>query len=228
MAPQKHLAVSANTNQVLSPKHRGICTALRCGANTSAFLSKGKHPFPPGFRHKEAAPDQDADTSLGRALQNDCATRPCVAERHAAVRSACWSLTPVAAGEFAAAKPSLNRPIASAKAKARLDTRGVPRPGTSLCAKENPRVHTGGVPGPGSSSLSTTCPTLSRLVHTSEFFPGEMGAGTTSFHFTYRPRSRSGRSRQELKENKSQGPYPARHLSFESHLKAGTIPATRE
>jgi transposase len=34
-----------------------------------------------------------------------------------------------------------------------------------------------------------------------------MGAGTTSFHFKrlYRPRSRRGRSRQELKENKSRG-----------------------
>jgi hypothetical protein len=66
------------------------------------------------------------------------------------------------------------------------------------------------------------------LVHTSEFLPREMGAGTTSFHFKrlYRPRSRSGRSRQELKENKSRGPNPARYLSFESHLKAGTIPAT--
>src|SRR6266478_6272477 len=34
-------------------------------------------------------------------------------------------------------------------------------------------------------------------------YQGEMGAGTTSFHFKrlYRPRSRSGRSRQELKEN---------------------------
>ena len=206
MAPQKHLAVSANTTSSSLPEHRGICTALRGEPNTSAFLSKGKHPFPPGLWHKETVSDKDADTSLGRALQNECATRPCVAERHTAVRSACWSLTP-AAGEFAAAaKTSLNCPIASAKAKARLDTRGVPRPGTSLCAKENPRVHTGGVPGPGSSSLSTTCPTLSRLVHTSEFFPGEMGQAPLRSTLLYRPRSRSGRSRQELKENKSQGP----------------------
>jgi hypothetical protein len=38
--------------------------------------------------------------------------------------------------------------------------------------------------------------------------PEEMWAGTTSFHFKrfYRPRSRSGRSRQERKENKSRGP----------------------
>jgi hypothetical protein len=206
MAPQKHLAVPANTTQVFSPEHRGICTAFRCEPNTSAFLSKEKHPFPPGLRHKETVSDKDADTSLGRAFQNECATRPCVAERHTAVRSPCWSLTP-AAGGFAAAKTSLHRPIASAKAKARLDTRGVPQPGTSLCAKANPRLHTRGVSGPGSSSLSTTCPTLSRLVHTSEFLPGEMGAGTTSFHFTLSPpRSRSGGSRQELKQNKSQGP----------------------
>ena len=35
------------------------------------------------------------------------------------------------------------------------------------------------------------------LVHTSEFLPRKMGAGTTSFHFKrlYRPRSRGGRSR---------------------------------
>ena len=153
MAPQKHLAVSANTTQVFCSEHRDICTAVHCEANASAFLSKGKHPFPPSLRHKETVSDKDADTSLGRALQNDCATRPCVAERHAAVRSACWSLTPVAAGEFAAAKPSLNRPIASAKAKARLHTGGVPKLGTSLCAKANARIHTRGVPGPGSSSL---------------------------------------------------------------------------
>src|ERR1700730_14515167 len=140
MAPQKHLAASANTTQVFSPEHRGICTAFRCEPNTSAFLSKGKHPFLPGLRHKETVSDKDADTSLGRALQNECATRPCVVERHTAVRSVCWSLTP-AAGEFAAAKTSLYRPIASAKAKARLDTGGVPEPGTSLCAKANPTLH---------------------------------------------------------------------------------------
>jgi hypothetical protein len=40
MAPQKHLAVSANTTQVFSPQHRGICTALRCEANTSASFPK--------------------------------------------------------------------------------------------------------------------------------------------------------------------------------------------
>jgi hypothetical protein len=79
MAPQKHLAVSANTTQVFSPEHRGICTALRCEANTSAFLPKGKHPSPPTLWHKETVSDKDADTPLGRAFQNECATRPCVA-----------------------------------------------------------------------------------------------------------------------------------------------------
>jgi hypothetical protein len=163
MAPQKHLAVSANTTQVFSPEHRGICTALHCEANTSAFLAKGKHPSPPSLWHKETVSDKDADTPLGRALQNDCATRPCVAERHIAVRSACWSVTlaalEFAALEFAAAK-TLNLPMASAKAKASLDTRGVPGPGPSLCAKTKARLYTRGVPGSG-SSLSSSCPTLS-------------------------------------------------------------------
>jgi len=160
MASQKQLAASANTTQVFSPEHRGICTALRGEANTSAFLSKGKHPVPPSFRRKEPVSDKDADTALDRALQNACATRPCIAERHTAVRSTCWSLT-LAAREFAATQPSLNRPSASAKAKARLHTGGAPEPGTSLCAKATSRIRTRGVPGPGSSSLSTPCPTLS-------------------------------------------------------------------
>src|ERR1043165_8916262 len=155
MAPQKHLAVSANTTQVFCSEHKGICTAARCEANASAFLSKGKHPFQPGFRHKETVLDKDADTSLGRAPRNECATRKCLAATHTAVRSACWPLTPAAAGEFAAAKRSPHRPIVSAKAKARPDTRGVPKPGTSRCARATPRIHTGEVPGPGSSSLST-------------------------------------------------------------------------
>jgi hypothetical protein len=197
MAPQKHLAVSANTTQVFSPEHRGICTALRCESNTSAFLPKGKHPSPPSLGHKETVSDKDADTALGRALQNERATRPCVADRHAAVRSACWSLTLVA-GEFAAAKTTLNLPMAAAT-KARLETRRVPGPGSSLCAKDR------------RYQAQHAQPFLcvgARLVHTSEFSPGEMGAGTTSFHFKrlYRPRSRSGRSRKELNENKSRGP----------------------
>jgi hypothetical protein len=151
MAPQKHLAVSANTTQVFSPEHRGICTALRCESNTSAFLPKGKHPSPPSLWHKETVSDKDADTPLGRALQNECGTRPCVAERHTAVRSACWSLTlSAAASEFAAAE-TLNLPMASAKTKARLYTEGVPGPGSSLCAKTKARLYTRGTPGPGSS-----------------------------------------------------------------------------
>src|SRR5437667_3966701 len=109
MAPQQHLAISANTTQVSCPEHRGICTALRCEANTSAFAPKGKHPSQPSPWHKEAVSDKDADTPLDLALQNECATRPCVAERHTAVRSARWSPTP-AAGEFAAAKKSRDRP----------------------------------------------------------------------------------------------------------------------
>jgi hypothetical protein len=95
----------------------------------------------------------DADTPLGRALQNECATRPCVA--------ACWSLTlSAAAPEFAAAKTS-NLPMASAKTRARLYTRGMPGPGSSLCAKTKARLYTRGMPGPGSSLSSSPCPTLS-------------------------------------------------------------------
>jgi hypothetical protein len=156
MAPQKHLAVSANTTQVFSPEHRGICTALRCEANTSAFLPKGKHPSPPSLWHKETVSDKDADTPFGQALQNECATRPCVAERHIAVRSACWSLT-LAASEFAAAKTTLNLPMAAAT-KARLNTRRVPGPGSSLCAKTKARLYTRGMPGAGPSLSSSTCP----------------------------------------------------------------------
>jgi hypothetical protein len=159
MAPQKHLAVSANTTQVFSPEHRGICTALHCEANTSAFLPKGKHPSPPSLWHKETVSDKDADTASGRALQNECATRPRVAERHIAARSSSGSLT-LAAPEFAAAKTTLNLPMASAT-KASLDTQGVPGPGSSLCAKTRARLYTRGMPGSGPSLSSSTCPTLS-------------------------------------------------------------------
>src|ERR1700722_10380419 len=160
MAPQKRLAVSANTTQVFSPEHRGICTALRYESNTSAFLSKGKHPSQPSLGHKETVSDKDANTALGRALQNECATRPCVVEGHTAVRWACRSLTP-AAGEFAAAETeTLNLPMAAAT-KAKLYTRRGPRPRSSLCAKTKARLHTRGMPGPGPSLTSSTCPTLS-------------------------------------------------------------------
>jgi hypothetical protein len=69
----------------------------------------------------------DADTPLGRALQNECATRPRVAERTAARARA-----------PAAAKTTLNLPMAAAT-KARLNTRRVPGPGSSLCAKTRAR-----------------------------------------------------------------------------------------
>ena len=147
MAPQKHLAVSANTTQVFSPEHRGICMALRCEPNTSAFLPKGKHPSPPSLWHKETVSDKDADTSFGRALQNECATRPCVAEI-------------TVTREFAAAKTTLNLPMASAT-KARLYTRRVPGPWSSLCAITKARLYLRGMPGPGPSLSSSTCPTLS-------------------------------------------------------------------
>ena len=211
MAPQTHLAVSASTTRVFSPEHRGIGTALRCEANTSAFVPKGKHPSPPNLWHKETVSDEDADTSPGRALQNECATRPCVAARHTAVRSACWPLTP-AAGAFAAAKRSRDRPLASAEAKARPDTPGGPGPEPSRCAKANPRLYTRGVPGPGSASLST-CPTLSwrgRQACAHERILTRRNGGRHHFVPLYRPRSPSGRSRQEPKGNKSQGPSPGK------------------
>jgi hypothetical protein len=55
-----------------------------------------------------------------------------------------------------------------------------------------------------------------RLLHPSDFSLGGMGAGTTSFHFKglYRRRSSNGRSRQELKANRSRGCAAKRHLSF--------------
>ena len=165
MASQNHLAVSANTTQVFSPEHRGTCTAYRCEPNTSAFLSKGKHPFPPSLRHKEPVSDKDADTALDRALQNECASRLCVAERHTAVRSARWSLTPAAAGEFAA----------------------------SFIQEERQTQGNHYVPKPPPESINEECqdqdrrrcqrhaqPFLrvsARLVHTSEFLPVEMGGG---------------------------------------------------
>ena len=158
MAPRKRSAAHADTIVVCRVRRRGIDTVLRCAAKPNTPPSTRRHHVLSNDL-QGLVWDMDADTPLGRALQNECATRPCVAERHTAVRSACWSLT-LAAGEFAAAKTTLNLPMASAT-KARLDTRGVPGPGPSLCAKANPRLDTRGGPGPGSSSLSTTCPTLS-------------------------------------------------------------------
>src|SRR5258708_27403863 len=130
MAPRKRSAAPANTTVVCRVRRRGIDTVLRCAAKTNTPPSTGRHHVLSNDL-QGLVWDMDADTPLGRALQNECATRPCVADRHAAVRSACWSLT---AREFAAAK-TLNLPMASAKTKARLYTPGVPGAGSSLCAK---------------------------------------------------------------------------------------------
>ena len=178
MAPRKRSAASADTTVVCRVRRRSIDTVLRCAAKPNTAPSTRRHHVLSNDL-QGLVWDMDADTPLGRALQNECATRPYVAER-------------TAAREFAAAKTTLNLPMASAKTKARLYTRGMP--------------------GPGSSLSSSTCPTLSlrwrQACAHKRSLPGEMGAGTTSFHFKrlYRPRSRSGRSRQELKENKSRGP----------------------
>jgi hypothetical protein len=158
MAPRKRSAAPANTTVVCRERRRGIDTVLRCAAKTNTPPSTGRHRVLSNDL-QGLVWDMDADTPLGRALQNECATRPCVADRHAAVRSACWSLT-LAAGEFAAAKTTLNLPMAAAT-KARLDTQRVPGPGSSLCAKTRARPYTRGMPGPGPSLSSSTCPTLS-------------------------------------------------------------------
>jgi hypothetical protein len=158
MAPRKRSAAPANTTVVCRVRRRGIDTVLRCAAKTNAAPSTRRHHI----LSKDLQGlvwDMDADTPLGRALQNECATRPRVAERHTALRSACCSLTPAA--EFAAAETeTLNLPMAAAT-KAKLYTRRVPGPGSSLCAKTKARLHTRGTPGPGPSLSSSTCPTLS-------------------------------------------------------------------
>src|SRR5450631_1751382 len=46
----------------------------------------------------------------------------------------------------------------AAATKARLYTRRVPGPGSSLCAKPKARLYTRGMPGPGPSLSSSTCP----------------------------------------------------------------------
>jgi hypothetical protein len=224
MAPRKHLAVSASTTRVVSPEHRGIGTALRCEAKTSAFVPKRKHPSPPSLWHKATASDKDADILLGRALQNEHATCPSVAERHTAVRSACWPPTP-AAGEFAAAKRSRDRPLASAEARARPDTPGGAGPGPSRCAKANPKLYTRAVPGPGSASLST-CPTLSlrwRQACAHERILTRRNGGRHHFVPLYRPRSPSGRPSTRTKREQI---TRATTRQDTLHLKAGTIAAT--
>ena len=155
MAPHKRSAAAADTTVVCHVRRRGIDTVLRCAAKTNTPPSTGRHHVLSNDL-QGLVWDMDADTPLGRALRNECATRPCVAERHTAVRSARWSLTP-AAREFAAAKATLNLPMASAT-KARLNTRRVPGSGSSLCAKTRARLYTRGMPGPGSSLSSSTCP----------------------------------------------------------------------
>ena len=155
MAPRKRSAAPADTTVVCRVRRRGIDTVLRCAAKPNTPPSTRRHHVLSNDLQGSVW-DMDADTPLGRALQNECATRPCVAERHTAVRSACWPLT-LAAGEFAAAKTTLNLPMASAT-KARLETRRVPGPGSSLCAKTRARLYTRGMPGPGSSLSSSTCP----------------------------------------------------------------------
>ena len=157
MAPRKRSAAPANTTVVCRARRREIDTVLRCAAKPNT---------PPSTRRHHVLSNDlqglvwgvDADTSLDRALQNECATRPCVAERHTAARSARWSLTLSAARELAAAT-TIDLPMVSAKTKARLDTRGVPGPGPLLCAITKARVDTRGMSGPGPSLSSSTCPT---------------------------------------------------------------------
>ena len=127
MAPRKRSAAPADTTVVCRVRRRGIDTVLRCAAKTNTPPSTSRHHVLANDL-QGLVWDMDADTPLGK-----CATRPCVAERHTAVRSACCSLT-LATGEFAAAKTTLNLPMAAAT-KARLDTRRVPGAGSSLCAK---------------------------------------------------------------------------------------------
>ena len=177
MAPRKRSAAPANTTVVCRVRRRGIDTVLRCAAKTNTPPSTRRHHVLSNDL-QGLVWDMDADTPLGRALQNECATRPCVAERHTAVRSAYWSLT-LAARKFAAAK-TVNLPMASAKTKARLYTRRVRGPGSSPCAKtkgqaiyaRNARTRIVAI------KLNMPHPFLcisARLVHTSEFSPGEMG-----------------------------------------------------
>ena len=150
---------------------------LRCAAKTNTLPSTRRHHVLSNDL-QGLVWDMDADTLLGRALH---ATRPCVAKRRPA-------------REFAAAKTTSNLPMAAAT-KARLYTRRVPGPGSSLCAKTRARLYTRGMPGPGPSLSSSTCPTLplrwrQARAHKRNL-PREMGAGTTSFHFKrhFRPRS---------------------------------------
>src|SRR5260370_27369745 len=129
MAPRKRSAASADTTVVCRVRRRSIDTVLRCAAKPNTAPSTRRHHVLSNDLQGSVW-DMDADTPLGRALQNECATRPCVAERHTAVRSACWSLT-LAAGEIAASQTTFNIPNA-APTKARLNTTKGPRPRESL------------------------------------------------------------------------------------------------
>ena len=148
MAPRKRSAAPADTTVVCRVQRRSIDTVLRCAAKPNTAPSTRRHHV---LSHdlQGLVWDMDADIPLGRALQNQCATRPCVAERTAACARA-----------PAAAKTTLNLPMAAAT-KARLYTRRVPGPGSSLCAKKKARLYTRGMPGPGPLLSSSTCPTLS-------------------------------------------------------------------
>ncbi len=141
--PRKRSAAPANTTVVCRVRRRGIDMVLRCAAKPNTPPSTRRHHVLSNDL-QGLVWDMDADTPLGRALQNECATRPCVAER-------------TAAREFAAAKTTLNLPMAAAT-KARLYTRRVPGPRSSLCAKTRARLYTRGMSGPGSSLSSSTCP----------------------------------------------------------------------
>ena len=109
----------------------------------------------------------------------------------------------------------------SAKTKARLcNIQEMTGRGLSLYAKAKARQNTKKNATTRNVALSSNMPNpfwvSARLVHPSDFSLGEMGAGTTSFHFKrlYRLRSSSGRSWQELKENRSRGCDAKGHLSF--------------
>ena len=225
MAPRKRSAAPADTTVVCRVRRRGIDTVLRCAAKPNTPPSTRRHHVLSNDLQGSVW-DMDADTPLGRALQNECATRPCVAERHTAVRSACWPLT-LAAGEFAAAKTTLNLPMASAT-KARLETRRVPGPGSSLCAKTRARLYTRGMPGPGSSLSSSTCP--------NPFFALALGLcaqanshqekwGQSPLRSTLRDSIARAHAVVVLDKNQKrtnrEGHNPARHLSFESRNDSG-------
>jgi hypothetical protein len=87
MAPRTRSAALANTTAVFRPRHRGIDMVLRCGAKTNTPPSIRRHQLL-SEDLKGLVWDMDADTPLGRALQNDRATLAWAAERHTAVRSA--------------------------------------------------------------------------------------------------------------------------------------------